>query len=91
MLVAFHHTVDCGFVLTSRGTEPVRLADLRTESDPADLEPTPWDEALEVMRRGDFQEGVALCRRLVNEQSWHRSACLASAVLSAALRRFYDT
>lgn len=90
-MIAFHHTVDCGFALTTRAGEEVRLADLRGESSDPDIEPTAWDALLEVIRRGDFQEGAALCRRLVTEQPYHRSAYVAGAVLSAALRRYWDT
>ncbi len=88
-LVAFHHTVDCGFVLTARAGDNVRLSELRGDSD-VEQEPTPWEEILEVLRKGDFADGVARCRSLVADQPYHRRAYLAGAVSSAALRRYWD-
>lgn len=89
-LLAFHHTVDCGFVLTARAGQDHPLERLGSNEIAADLTPTPWEEALEIIRRGDFEDAVARCRAIVHEQPWHRSAYAAGAVLSTALRRFYD-
>lgn len=87
-LLAFHHTVDCGFVLTGRGAE---FASLAQAGDPADndqaidLAPTPWDEVMDVIRRGDYESALHRCRKLVGEQPWHRTAYVAGAMLSSFL------
>jgi len=89
-MLAFHHTVDCGLILTARAGEGDPLEKVSGEEVTADLTPTPWEEALEVIRRGDFEEGMARCRDVIGSQPWHRRAYIAGAVLAAALRRFFD-
>lgn len=84
-LIAFHHTVDCGFVLTGRGHEFDAYATPADEDEVVPGDATPWDEALEIIRRGEFQEGLARCRELVTAQPWHRSGYVAGAVLAAHL------
>jgi tetratricopeptide (TPR) repeat protein len=89
-MLAFHHTVDCGLILTARAGEGDPLEEVSGEEVTADLTPTPWEEALEVIRRGDFEEGMERCRDVVRSQPWHRGAYVAGAVLAAALRRYFD-
>lgn len=85
-LLAFHHTVDCGFVLTGRGAEFVGLARGRDEPETAiDLAPTPWDEVMEVIRRGDYESALRGCRILVDQQAWHRNAYVGGAMLGTFL------
>jgi len=85
-LLAFHHTVDCGFVLTGRGGEFHSLVAPKDPSNAAvDLTPTPWDEVLEVIRRGDHELALSRCRSMVQEQPWHRNAYIAGAMLSVHL------
>ncbi len=87
-LLAFHHTVDCGFVLTGRGGEFTALvASKDEEAAPAsvDLTPTPWDEVLELIRRGNHEVALRRCRAMVQEQPWHRRAYVAGAMLSVYL------
>ncbi|MCB9676809.1 MAG: hypothetical protein H6737_16960 [Alphaproteobacteria bacterium] len=85
-LLAFHHTVDCGFVLTGRGGEYQSLIATKDEI-PAtvDLTPTPWDEVLEMIRRGEHEVALRRCRAMVQEQPWHRQAYIAGAMLSVYL------
>jgi tetratricopeptide (TPR) repeat protein len=83
-LVAFHHTVDCGFVLTARGDD-VEALTARAEEEPEEpptQEVGPWEEALDVIRRGGYAEGLGRCRQLVAEQPWHRNAYVAGAVVA---------
>jgi hypothetical protein len=84
-LLAFHHTMDCGFVLTGRGGDFAAFVPHRDESlPPVEVAPTPWDELLETVRRGDHDAAVRRCRELVREQPWHRHAYVAGALLSTA-------
>lgn len=85
-LLAFHHTVDCGFVLTGRGSEFSNLVQGKDESEPSiDLAPSPWDEVMEVIRRGDYESALRRCRKLVEQQPWHRNAYVAGAMLGTFL------
>jgi hypothetical protein len=82
-LLAFHHTVDCGFVLSGRGDEFSSLASGDDESEPSiDLTPTPWDEVLEVIRRGEYDAALRRCQTMLNDQPWHRKAYMAGAMLA---------
>jgi len=82
-LLAFHHTVDCGFVLTGRGAEFSSLVASSDEPEPSmDLTPTPWDELLEVVRRGDYDAALRRCQQMVEEQPWHRKAYVAGSMLA---------
>jgi tetratricopeptide (TPR) repeat protein len=86
-LLAFHHTADCGLVLTSPTGEDLG-ADPDSEADPESMiEPTPWDEVLDVVRRGDLPRALTRCQELVQEQPWHREAYGVGAVLAVALDR----
>lgn len=85
-LLAFHHTVDCGFVLTARGSDYEALTAARMEEDePVPLDATPWDEVVETIRRGNHGEALARCRTMVTEQPWHRNAYAAGALLALHL------
>ena len=82
-LLAFHHTVDCGFVLTGRGNEFSSLVSSDDEPEPSiDLTPTPWDELLEVIRRGEYDLALRRCQAMLSEQPWHRKAYVAGAMLA---------
>lgn len=85
-LLAFHHTVDCGFVLTGQGSEFHQLLPpVEGEPNNIDLSPTPWDEVLELLRRGAHEIALARCQTIVEEQPWHRNAYLAGAMLATLL------
>jgi len=84
-LLAFHHTMDCGFVLTGRGGDFAAFVPHRDDSlPPIEVTPTPWDDVLETVRRGDHEAAIRRCRELVREQPWHRHAYVAGALLSTA-------
>lgn len=91
-LVAFHHTADCGMILTARAGEIEALEAVRGEpvATPDVAPPTPWDEVVEILRTGDQMEAVERCRDLVNEQPFHQRAYLAGAVLCLALDAEYE-
>lgn len=85
-LLAFHHSVDCGFVLTGRGSDHASFVQPTDDAGPpVELPPTPWDEALEIIRKGDHDAALRRCRELVKEQPWHRNAYVAGAMLAAYL------
>ncbi len=84
-LLAFHHTMDCGFVLTGRGGDFATFVQHRDDSiPPVEVAPTPWDDMLETVRRGEHEAAIRRCRELVREQPWHRHAYVAGALLSTA-------
>jgi hypothetical protein len=85
-LLAFHHTVDCGFVLTGQGSEFHSLLPAPVDEDTnIDLTPTPWDEVLELIRRGAHEIALHRCQVIVEEQPWHRSAYVAGAMLATMI------
>jgi hypothetical protein len=84
-LIAFHHTVDCGFVLTGRGTEFDAL--IGAPEPEVDAELTPWELCEQRLRRGENAEALLLCRRIVAQQPWHLSAYQAGAVLANRLEQ----
>ena len=85
-LLAFHHTVDCGFVLTGQGSEFDNVLPAPVDSQTnIDLSPTPWDEVLDLLRRGAHEIALARCQAIVDEQPWHRSAYVAGAMLATVL------
>jgi hypothetical protein len=87
-LVAFHHTNDCGFVLTGRAEDVADIAAIAPDGeDAAQMDPTPWDEVVEFIRRGDFPTAFLRCRWILKGQPWHRDAYAAGAMLSVVLRR----
>ena len=84
-LLAFHHTVDCGFILAGRGNELDEVS-IGPHDDPSmDLSPTPFDEVLELVRRGDAERALLHCKLLVDEQPWHLSAYSLGALIAIQL------
>ncbi len=86
-LVAFHHTIDCGFILTGRGDEFESLGSWHDDDIEAEIAPTPWDDVLKAIRRGQHEEALRRCGQVVAEQPWHRNAYVAGAVLATFLGR----
>ncbi len=84
-LVAFHHSIDCGFILTGRGADFEGLGGWNEDEHEAEIAPTPWDEVLKVVRRGRYEEALARCGQVVDDQPWHRNAYVAGAVLATFL------
>lgn len=90
-LVIWRHANDCGFVVTGRGEDVSTIAALAPGDDgELGLEPTPWDEAVSFVRRGDLPTAFLRCRWLVEEQPWHRDAYALGAALALTLRRALD-
>ncbi len=84
-LVASHQSVDCGFVLTGRAADhPMEVIE-SSDSRPVEIAPTPWDEVLEMVNRGEHEAALRRCRDLVREQPWHRQAYVTGAMLAAFL------
>jgi len=86
-LLAFHHTVDCGFVLTGRGSEYAALVPAQGDvvESTFDLAPTPWDHVLDIIRRGEYEAALRRCRDLAEAQPFHRNAYVAGSMLAAFL------
>ncbi len=84
-LLAFHHTIDCGFVLTGRGGDFGAFIRSKDGSNPVDLASTPWDEVLEIIRKGDYEAALRRCRDLASEQPYHRNAYVAGAMIAGFL------
>lgn len=81
-LIAFHHTVDCGFVLTGRCGDVQQVLKRQGEQREVDLAPTPWDEVVKLIRKGDYDVALQRCRALVAEQPYHRNAYVAGTMLA---------
>lgn len=81
-LIAFHHTVDCGFVLTGRGGDVHQVARGSRSHRAVDLAPSPWDEVLEMVRKGDYEAALQRCRGLIRDQPYHRNAYVAGSMLA---------
>lgn len=84
-LLAFHHNIDCGFVLTGRAADHPSFVENQDTAQQVDLAPTPWDEVIEIIRKGDYDAALRRCRELSREQPWHRNAYVAGAMLAAYL------
>lgn len=89
-LLAFHHTADCGMILTARAGEFEELEAARGEAELVDPGPTPWDEVADLLRRGEQADALSRCQDLVQDQPYHRRAYLTGAVLALALERPLD-
>lgn len=90
-LISWRHANDCGFVLTGRADEVSAVAAVAPEEDDSGgLEPTPWDEAVRYLRRGDLPTAFLRCRWIVDDQPWHRDAYVLGMALALVLRRSSD-
>ncbi len=85
-LLAFHHTADCGLVLTGQGGQGDVLASLtRDDGVIRDIRPTRWDRLVDQVRLGQYQDAFGTARRLVREQPLHRRAYVVGAALASFL------
>lgn len=84
-LLAFHHTIDCGFILTARGEDFEALNIAQDDEEEVIAEPTAWDDALDALRHGNASEGLGRCRQIVAEQPFHRQAYIAGAAAAIHL------
>ena len=90
-LLAFHHTADCGLVLTSTAT--VALPEPPAEEEGQPIEQyllgrggaDPFDEGLQQLASGQSEGALARFERAVRENPLHRRAYVAAAVVSDAL------
>ncbi len=96
-LVAFHHTADCGLVLTGRpGDAEVRPAGmldlppmdglLMEDGRPED----PAREATQLLRLGRRREALESFLSLYQQNPWRRSAAVSAAAVADALGLFRD-
>lgn len=89
-LLAFHHTSDCGVVLSARAGAFEALESLRADraSEPIDdAPPTPWDDILRQLRAGEHLAALEACEDLVEHQPYYRRAYLGGATLALGLDR----
>ena len=87
-LLGFHHTADCGMVLTARGGDLEAIEAIRGDATPDPVDPelqSPWDRVVQTLRAGRPEDAVAVCRELVTDQPYHRRAYLAGAALSLSV------
>jgi len=85
-LLAFHHTADCGFLLTGQAGQFESLVGVSDEDGVIrDITPTLWDRLVDQVRLGQYQDALATGRRLVREQPLHRRAYIVSACLASFL------
>lgn len=85
-LVGFHRCDDCAFVLTGRAHDVGGLAAAAPDDDGSDVVPSPWEEAVDLVRRGDSASAFLRCRAIVESQPWHRDAYALGASLAVLLR-----
>ncbi|MCB9680922.1 MAG: hypothetical protein H6733_05570 [Alphaproteobacteria bacterium] len=89
-LIGFHQSGDCAFVLTGRGEDVAALASAVHGAPEGADEPSPWDEVVEFVRRGDAMAALLRCRSLLELQPWHRDAYALGAALAMGLQRPSD-
>ncbi|MCO4743281.1 MAG: hypothetical protein KC912_00740 [Proteobacteria bacterium] len=86
-LVAFHHTADCGLVITARAEAIEALERWQAEEEAwVDTEPTPIQLLLETIRKQEYRGAVRQAEEMVAEQPWHRDAYVAGGIVAAHLR-----
>ncbi|TNE87734.1 MAG: hypothetical protein EP330_17390 [Deltaproteobacteria bacterium] len=86
-LVAFHHTADCGLVITARGEDVEALERWQAEEDAwVDSEPTAYERLVEAARKQEYRTAVHRAEDIVREQPWHRNAYVIGGVVAAHLR-----
>lgn len=90
-LLAFHHTADCGFLLTGQAGEFKMLIGPRPDDGVIrDITPTLWDRLVDQVRLGQYQDALATAHRLVREQPMHRRAYVVGACLASFLGESTD-
>lgn len=89
-VLAFHHTADCGLMLTGPANMSV-MVDALAQAEPHEpAGATPWDLAMSALRRGDHAEALGMCREIVTDQEFHLRGYVAGALLGLALARDDD-
>jgi hypothetical protein len=84
-LVAFHHTNDCGLILTARGQQFAELAATQGHEFESREEPTQWEALLDMVSRGQYEQGLILCHAMVRAQPWDKKAYQMGTLLSSFL------
>ena len=100
VLIAFHHSADCGLVLTGQVgdallNDPRRAGFLEMpvlDSAPIDEEPSPdaAREALRALRAGRLREALEGFLLAYEINPWRRVACLGASAVADALGQFRD-
>ena len=83
-LVAFHHTSDCGFIITDR-TGIYLDAKENAATARVSNEPSEWDNLVDMVRRGQYEQSLVLCHDMVRAQPWDRKAYMMGALLASFL------
>lgn len=85
-LLAFHHTADCGFILSGQAGQFDALASLSQDDGVIrDISPTRWDRLVDQVRLGQYQDALSTAQLLTREQPHHRRAYVVGAVLASFL------
>lgn len=85
-LLAFHHTADCGFLLTGQAGQFQSLVGEAPDVGVIrDISPTLWDRLVDQVRLGQYQDALATAHRLVREHPRHRRGYIVGACLASFL------
>jgi tetratricopeptide (TPR) repeat protein len=90
-LVAFHHTADCGLILTGMG-EAVRVAPIQMDEDRLvgtnRCGDDPYRRGLRSLAVGDVEGALEMFLQSMGDKPYFRKAYVAAAVLSDQVRKW---
>ncbi|MFT7519286.1 MAG: tetratricopeptide (TPR) repeat protein [Kiritimatiellia bacterium] len=85
-LVAFHHTADCGFILTGQAGEFDAIVNIANDDGIIrDITPTRWDRMIDRVRLGQYKDALATAQKILAEQPLHRRAYVVGSALASFL------
>jgi len=92
-LIAFHHSADCGLILTGKGAGKVvqqiaasQLLEVPTHEPPTDL----LQQGLSLLQEGEYQGALSKFTAAYELNNYHREAYIFAAVLSEQLGQYAD-
>lgn len=87
-LLAFHHSADCGFILTAQAGHFDGLISITADDGIIrDVAPSSWERALDLVRLGRFADALEAVHELVDRQPMERRAYVLGAVIAEHLDR----
>ncbi len=90
-LVAFHHSADCGFLLTApRGRFEALVSLTDDDGIIRDVSPTLWERALDQVRLGRYADALDAAEQVVSAHAMDRRAYVLGAALAEHLDRPVD-
>ena len=85
-LLAFHHTADCGFVMSASAADIDVLERWQAEEEPwHDDSPSPLDGLADTVRLKDLAAVVAMASAMTSEQPWDLAAYTVGGAAAANL------